>query len=97
MANELSININIADRMYPLKVDINEEEIVRKAAKLINEKIVRYRQQYKNKDLQDFMAMSALEFAIKFLESDANKDIDPLLAEISKINKEVSDYNKGNF
>ena len=32
---EISIKINIADRVYPLKINVEEEEIVRRAAKLI--------------------------------------------------------------
>ena len=34
---EISIKINIADRVYPLKVNMEEEEIIRRAAKLIND------------------------------------------------------------
>ena len=41
---EISIKINIADRVYPLRVTTEEEEVIRYAAKLINEKI---------KELQD--------------------------------------------
>ena len=36
--NEISIKVTIGDRQYPLKIDAAEEESVRKAAKLINEK-----------------------------------------------------------
>ncbi|HEY3388760.1 MAG TPA: cell division protein ZapA, partial [Prolixibacteraceae bacterium] len=39
MDDKLSININIADRMYPLRIDRKEEEGIRKAAKIINEKV----------------------------------------------------------
>ena len=42
MDDKLSININIADRLYPLRVDRKEEEDIRKAAKIINEKVVQY-------------------------------------------------------
>ena len=39
MANtDISIKINIGDRVYPLKIQAREEEYVRKAAKLLNEK-----------------------------------------------------------
>ena len=45
---EISIKINIADRVYPLKINMEEEEVVRRAAKLINDRI---------KELQDKYAM----------------------------------------
>ena len=52
----VSININIADRLYPLRVDRKEEEDIRKAAKIINEKVVQYKQKYTGKDVQDCLA-----------------------------------------
>ena len=36
--DELSIKIKIADREYPMKVKRNDEERIRAAGKLINEK-----------------------------------------------------------
>ena len=60
---EISIKINIADRVYPLKINIEEEEIVRRAAKLINDRIKELQDKYAVKDKQDLLAMSALQFA----------------------------------
>jgi len=44
--DELSIKIKIADREYPMKVKRHEEERVRAAGKLINEKLKSYREQF---------------------------------------------------
>jgi hypothetical protein len=41
---EISIKINIADRVYPLKVNMEEEEIIRRAAKLINDRVKEYQE-----------------------------------------------------
>ena len=41
---DLSIKIKIADREYPMKVKLVDEERVRIAGKLINEKIKSYRE-----------------------------------------------------
>jgi cell division protein ZapA (FtsZ GTPase activity inhibitor) len=41
---EISIKITISDRIYPLKVNVEEEEIVRRAAKIINERIKDYQE-----------------------------------------------------
>ncbi|MFT6849234.1 MAG: cell division protein ZapA (FtsZ GTPase activity inhibitor) [Sphingobacteriales bacterium] len=60
---KLSIKINIAERIYPLKVDASEEEFVRKAAKEINEQIKTYQSQYAVKDKQDLLAMCLLQYA----------------------------------
>ncbi len=67
---EISIKINIADRVYPLKVNMEEEEIVRKAAKLINDRIKEYQENYSVKDKQDLLAMSLLFYATSSLKSE---------------------------
>ena len=38
-SQDISIKVNIGDRIYPLKIQAKEEEYVRMAAKLLNEKI----------------------------------------------------------
>ena len=64
MADELiPINILIADRTYRLKIDKNDEEVVRKTMKLINEKIIEYKTNFAGKDMQDYVAMVLLWFA----------------------------------
>lgn len=63
MENEISIKVNIGDRQYPLRINTEEEEKVRKAAKIINEKVGFYLSNFSVKDKQDALAMAALEFA----------------------------------
>ena len=66
MSSELiNINVVIADRPYPLRVKPEEEERVRNAAKDINNKVKQFQTQYAGKDKQDFLAMSALMFAVE--------------------------------
>lgn len=64
---EISIKVLIGDRNYPLKINAAEEEQVRRAAKLINEKAKFYRENYSVKDKQDALALTALEFASEAL------------------------------
>ena len=70
---EISIKVNIADRIYPLKVKMKEEEIVRRAAKSINSKVSKYRKSFDVRDKEDLLAMCALE-AFTELERDALSD-----------------------
>jgi cell division protein ZapA len=58
---ELSIKVNIADRTYPLKVSADQEETVRKAARLINDKMKELQLQFAVKDKQDILSMILLE------------------------------------
>lgn len=76
MSDELiNINVVVADRPYPLKVKRHEEENIRKAAKLINEKIKDFRQMYSAKDKQDYLAMCSLMFAVDSVNNQNKPDI----------------------
>jgi cell division protein ZapA (FtsZ GTPase activity inhibitor) len=92
MEDKLSIRVNVADRYYPLKIDRNDEEKIRKAAKLINEKVIQYRQKYNDKDLQDFLAMAALQFVIKMLESENRFEVAPIVDELNELDEQFGDY-----
>ncbi len=75
MAGEdISIKVNIGDRVYPLKIQAREEEYVRKAAKLLNEKMGFFNSNFSVKDKVDGLAMAALEFAVDSLNK-SNENI----------------------
>jgi cell division protein ZapA (FtsZ GTPase activity inhibitor) len=74
MDDKLSIRVNVADRYYPLKVESENEERIRKAARMINEKVLQYKQRYVDKDIQDFLAMAALQYVIRLIEIEDNED-----------------------
>lgn len=59
----ITANIVIADRSYRLKIEPEDEEMVRKTIKLLNEKILEYKTQFAGKDMQDYVAMVLLWFA----------------------------------
>ena len=92
--DKLSIRINLADRYYPLKIEAKDEERIRRAAKLINEKILQYKQRYVDKDNQDFLAMAALQFVIKYLEMEEKTDNQPIMEDLKELNEELDTYFK---
>ena len=67
---EISIKINIADRVYPLKVNMEEEEIIRRAAKLINDRIKEFQENYAVRDKQDLLSMCVLHYATSTLKAE---------------------------
>ncbi len=95
MDDKLSIKVNVADRYYPLKIDRNDEEKIRKAAKMINDKVLQYRQKYADKDTQDFLAMAALQYVTKVIEYDQKFVYSPLEDNIKELSEELDDYLKG--
>ncbi len=62
------ISVIIAERPYRLTVgDEREEEVFRKAAAMVSEKMGEYAKNYAFRDKQDLLAMVNLQFAVEFL------------------------------
>ncbi len=90
--DKLSIRVNIADRYYPLKIERNDEEKIRRAARMINDKVQQYKLRYKEKDAQDFLAMAALQFVTKVIEYEDVNDTAPVLSELQQLDAELATY-----
>lgn len=63
--SKLSIKVVVAGRTYPLTVNESEQEKVMKAAEDINKAIKLLQDNYAVKDMQDLLAMTALQLASK--------------------------------
>ncbi len=57
------VTVWLAGRSYRLRIKPEEEEAVRKAVKMADEKVKEMRSHYAGKDDQDFMAMCLLSYA----------------------------------
>ena len=57
MDSLIAATVVIGDRSYRIKVRPEDEEVVRRTVKTINEKIVEYRAQFSGKDMQDYISM----------------------------------------
>lgn len=71
---EFSISVIIADRPYRLKIQKGQEELVRKAAAMINDTMKELSGTYHYKDRQDLLAMATLQFATGNLLSESYHD-----------------------
>lgn len=92
MEDKLSIRVNVAERFYPLKIDRLDEEKIRKAAKMINERLAQYQQRYADKDSQDLLAMAALQFVIRMLDSENKFENSSIMEELEELNREIDVY-----
>jgi cell division protein ZapA (FtsZ GTPase activity inhibitor) len=91
-SNDISIKVTIGDRVYPLRIQATEEEYVRKAAKLLNEKMGFFNSNFSVKDKIDGMAMAALEFAVDALnKSNENIQYQHQMPDFSPIETELQD------
>ena len=90
----LSIKVQVAERFYPLKIKRQDEEKIRKAARLINDKILQYKQRYTDKDSQDFMAMAALQFVISLIDCEGQQNVVSLEKELGDLSTELDELIK---
>src|SRR4029078_3534344 len=62
--NELiAISAIVADRSYRIKIHPDDEEVVRKTLKTINDKIIEFKTLFAGKDMQDYIAMVLVWYA----------------------------------
>lgn len=73
MSELIPVNILIADRSYRLKIEAADEEMVRKTAALINDKITEFKTHFAGKDMQDYVSMALLWFATEQNQSGIDK------------------------
>ena len=88
--DEITINISLLDRPYRLSVARADEEKVRKAGNLINERVKYYSKHYAYKDAQDLLSMTALQFATSVVKMDAeltyrNQDLERKLQDLNTL------------
>lgn len=96
MDDTFTINLYIADKHYPLRIKRSEEEVVRKAARMINDKIALYRNSFKMEEseleLKDLLAMAACQIAIQAIKAEERTDSSPIAESIIQLNKELEDF-----
>jgi cell division protein ZapA len=94
MGEKLKIKISIADRVYPLTVDMSQEEGLRSASKKIDVMIKQFEENYAVRDKQDVLAMCALQFASQVEQKHADTSIDSTatLERLKKINDLLFEY-----
>lgn len=72
--SDLSIKIRVAERDYPMRVSPQDEERLRLAGRLLNERLKEFRDQYGIQDKQDLLAMIALSTMADRLKVSKEKD-----------------------
>ncbi len=93
MSNQQKIKLSIADRVYPLTINPEQEEGLRKATKQIEEMIKRFEKSYAVRDKQDVLAMCALQFATQVEQKnidtiEVSQDVEEKLETLNQLLKD---------
>ncbi|MDX9781933.1 MAG: cell division protein ZapA [Bacteroidales bacterium] len=92
MSELQSIQISIADRYYPLKIALQDEEKIRAAVKIINEKVDLYRKRFTSRDIQDALSITLLQFVIRLIEAEQKEESSHIVEEIQNISNLLDEY-----
>ncbi len=92
MDDKLSIKINIGTKYYPMRINRNEEEIIRKSAKIINDKLIQYQNKYADREPFDLLAMTSLQYVKQLLECENKNDVSILNEELKQINDILENF-----
>ena len=94
MDEKLKIKISIADRVYPLTVDMSQEEGLRSASKKIDVMMKQFEENYAVRDKQDVLAMCALQFASQVEQKQIDKSSNNVETNerLTKINDLLAQY-----
>jgi cell division protein ZapA len=90
---ELSIKLKIGNREYPMRVKAEDEERIRKAGKILNEKMKSYHERFGIEDNQDLLAMVAFDCQVEKMKSEESKSVtnDDSLAQIQYLNQMIAE------
>ncbi|MFT3979780.1 MAG: cell division protein ZapA [Ferruginibacter sp.] len=70
MSELIPVNIVIGDRTYRIKTNPADEEVIRRTAKTINDKIIEFKTQFAGQDMQDYIAMVIIWYATQAAEQE---------------------------
>lgn len=94
MDDKLAIKLKIIDRLYPLRIDVKDEEKLRNASNKINDVVLKFKQRYADKDNQDLLAMATLQFVTKLMDFEQSDKSGGFESEIESVCEELDEFIK---
>lgn len=90
----ISIELQIANRKYPLRLTEDEVEIAREAARRVNERLEALEKQYGVTDMQDLFAMTALQLTSAMVKEEQETDRErlELMGRLDALNKQMDSF-----
>jgi cell division protein ZapA len=92
MEEKQRIKVTIAERQYPLTIHPSEEENMRIAVGRIRALVESYKTKFRDRDIQDALSMSLLQFAVKSVKLEQNKEFDNLVEDLKALDRQLDEY-----
>jgi len=90
---KLNIKVSLANRLYPMNVDVSEEKVIRISTSKIEKMLKSFKEKYSVRDDQDLLAMCALQLCVKIEKRESGKlgTNKKIIQDIIDIKKSISD------
>lgn len=92
MDEMMKINLRIDGELYPLTIRRSDELLYRLAAKEVNDRLNKYRQEYPGLKYEKYLTMVALEMAFKNISMKDRNDTAPYQEKLAELTKEIEKY-----
>jgi len=91
---KIRISLVIAERRYDFRIKPEEEEVCRRAAKMIRTKVLAIKEKSvnANRDAQDILSIATLQFVIELLNEKEQNNGKSIQKEISELNADIENY-----
>ena len=88
-SEKMVIQLLIGKQVYPITIKREQEEIYRRAARMINDKLGRYEQSYPHLGYERYTAVALLDFAVQVIQLQNQKDESPYEKVVDRLNEEL--------
>ena len=92
MDDKLKIHLQIDRERYPLVINREEEIYYREAAKMIDNKLNKYRRAYPEFSTVKHWAMAALELAFENMSMKDRNDTQPYVDKLKQLEEDIDKY-----
>jgi len=83
------INVQISGLRMPLNIPRKDEELYRKAEKLVNTYLARFQKMYNQRPSEEILIMVAFQIAVIVSKQELSEDKTPLAEKIKELDKEL--------
>ena len=84
------INVKIGGFRLPLNIPRKNEELYRKAEKLVNRILLEYQQKYNQRPQEEVLSIVAYQLAVALNKQEFTEDTSPIVDKIEELDKELA-------
>ena len=91
VSERFTIHVRIGDENFPISILRSQEEMFRKAERMINEKIGYFTEHYPNHGIVKNMSLALLDICTKWLQREQDNDTQPYHTALTQLLGEVEE------